>query len=123
MMLPLSLGLHGSHFVLHAQDHAKNVGLERRGKASAVLVRDRADMSFGGARCSPRHQDGQTVRRSCRPERGRHLLRTSVLMNSASEPKERSSLTSASPASSRRPANDHVRAFLAKATAAGDRCR
>src|SRR6476646_5706556 len=45
-------------------------------------------------------------------------LRTSALMNSASEPKERSSLTSAFPASSRRPATTTFAPFLAKATAA-----
>src|SRR5713226_1207026 len=39
-------------------------------------------------------------------------------MNSASEPKERSSLTSALPASSRRPATTTFAPFLAKATAA-----
>jgi hypothetical protein len=42
------LGLHGTHFVLHAQDHAENVGLEGRGKAFRSLVRDRADLAFGG---------------------------------------------------------------------------
>src|SRR5712691_6323496 len=45
-------------------------------------------------------------------------LRTSALMNSASEPNERSSLTSALPASSRRPATTTFAPFLAKATAA-----
>src|SRR3984893_13454368 len=45
-------------------------------------------------------------------------LRTSALMNSASEPKERSSLTSALPASSRRPATTTFAPFLAKAMAA-----
>src|SRR5258706_13414968 len=45
-------------------------------------------------------------------------LRTSALMNSASEPNERSSLTSAWPASSRRPATTTFAPFLAKATAA-----
>src|SRR5882724_1420183 len=45
-------------------------------------------------------------------------LRTSALMNSASEPKERNSLTSALPASSRRPATTTLAPFLAKATAA-----
>src|SRR3989454_8435372 len=42
------LGLHGAYFMLHAQDHAQNVGLERRGKAFRGLVRDRADRTFGG---------------------------------------------------------------------------
>src|SRR5580700_2361947 len=45
-------------------------------------------------------------------------FRTSALMNSASEPKERSSFTSALPASSRRPATTTLAPFLAKATAA-----
>src|SRR6476620_6909045 len=43
---------------------------------------------------------------------------TSDLMNSASEPKECSSLASALPASSRRPATTTVAPFLAKAKAA-----
>src|SRR6476620_2521545 len=45
-------------------------------------------------------------------------VRTSALINSASEPKERSSLTSALPAPSRRPATTTFAPFLAKATAA-----
>src|SRR4029077_11176741 len=45
-------------------------------------------------------------------------LRTSALMNSASEPRDRSSLTSALPASSRRPATTTFAPFLAKAMAA-----
>src|SRR4030081_1089080 len=45
-------------------------------------------------------------------------LRTSALMNSASEPNERNSLTRALPASSRRPATTTLAPFLAKATAA-----
>src|SRR3984893_15117743 len=45
-------------------------------------------------------------------------LRTSALINSASEPKARSSLTSALPASSRRPATTTFAPFFAKATAA-----
>src|SRR6202163_2836952 len=45
-------------------------------------------------------------------------LRTSALMNSASEPRERSSLASALPASSRRPATTTLAPFLANATAA-----
>src|SRR3984885_6173103 len=45
-------------------------------------------------------------------------LRTSALMNSASAPRERSSLTSSLPASSRRPATTTFAPFLAKATAA-----
>jgi hypothetical protein len=39
--------LHDAHFVLHAQDHAKNIGVERRGIAFRGLVRDRATLAFG----------------------------------------------------------------------------
>jgi hypothetical protein len=42
-----SLTLHGAHFVLHAQDHAENVGLERRRKAFRGLVGNRTDLTFG----------------------------------------------------------------------------
>src|SRR6202161_1729799 len=45
-------------------------------------------------------------------------LRTSALINSASEPRERSSFASAWPTSSRRPATTTFAPFLAKATAA-----
>ncbi len=51
--------LHGAHFVLHAQDHAENVGLERRGKAFRGLVRDRADLAFGGGVV---HRDIETAK-------------------------------------------------------------
>src|SRR5260370_31590660 len=43
-----ALGLHRAHFVLHAQDHAENIGLERRGKAFRGLVRDWTNLAFGG---------------------------------------------------------------------------
>src|SRR6476620_8488884 len=36
-----ALSLHDAHFVLHAQDHAENIGVERRGIAFRCLVRDR----------------------------------------------------------------------------------
>src|SRR3984957_16765304 len=42
------LGLHGAHFMLHAQDYAENIGLERRGKTFRRLVRERADHPFRG---------------------------------------------------------------------------
>ena len=54
-----SLGLHGAHFVLHAQDHAENVGLERRGKAFRGLIRDRADLAFGAGIV---HRDIETAK-------------------------------------------------------------
>jgi serine/threonine protein kinase len=34
--------------VLHAQDHAENIGLKRRGKTFRGLIRDRTDLAFGG---------------------------------------------------------------------------
>src|SRR6202051_4285561 len=45
--------------MLHAQDHAKNVGLERRGKAFRTLVRDRAARTFGGGVV---HRDIETAK-------------------------------------------------------------
>src|ERR1700719_1439270 len=54
-----SLGLHGAHFVLHAQYHAEYVGLEGRGKAFRGLVRDRADRTFGGGIV---HRDIETAK-------------------------------------------------------------
>jgi hypothetical protein len=57
MMLPLSL--HGEHFVLHAQDHAENVGLERRSKAFGGLVRDRTNLASGGGVV---HRDIETAK-------------------------------------------------------------
>src|SRR5277367_4824118 len=43
-----ALGQHRAHFVLHAQDHAENIGLERRGKTFRSLIRDRTNLPFGG---------------------------------------------------------------------------
>src|SRR5260221_491747 len=42
-----ALSMHDAHFVLHAQDHAENIGVERRGIAFRGLVRDRATLAFG----------------------------------------------------------------------------
>src|SRR5207253_5591719 len=42
-----ALSLHDAHFVLHAQDHAENIRVERRGIAFRGLVRDRANLAFG----------------------------------------------------------------------------
>jgi hypothetical protein len=44
-----ALSLHGAHFVLHAQDHAENIRVERRGIALRGLVRDRANLAFGAS--------------------------------------------------------------------------
>jgi hypothetical protein len=118
IMLPLRCPLHDAHFVLHAQDHAENIGVERRGIAFRGLVRDRANLAFGAGIV---HRDIETAK-PCDglvdQSADLILVATSALMNSASEPKERSSLTSALPASSRRPATTTLAPFLAKATAA-----
>src|SRR5712671_1691488 len=113
-----ALSLHDAHFVLHAQDHAENIRVERRGIAVRGLVRDRTNPAFGAGIV---HRDIETAK-PCdglvdQSARTSSSLRTSALMNSASEPKERSSLTSALPASSRRPATTTFAPFLAKATA------
>src|SRR4029077_19714767 len=42
-----ALSLHDAHFVLHAQDHAEYIRVERRGHAFRGLFRDRADLAFG----------------------------------------------------------------------------
>jgi hypothetical protein len=75
----------GEGIVLHAQDHAKNVGLEHRGKTFRGLVRDRTDLAFGAALLTAT---------SIRPKRATVLstmartsssFRRSALMNSASD--------------------------------------
>jgi hypothetical protein len=42
-----ALSLHDAHFVLHAQGHAENIRVERRGVAFPGLVRDWANLAFG----------------------------------------------------------------------------
>jgi len=42
-----ALLLHDARFVLHAQDDAEDVGVERRGVGLGGLVDDRADPTFG----------------------------------------------------------------------------
>src|SRR5207244_4394785 len=42
-----ALSLHDAHFVLHAQDHAEDIRVERRGIAFRGLARDRANLAFG----------------------------------------------------------------------------
>src|SRR6266849_4344059 len=54
-----ALSLHDAHFVLHAQDHAENVRVERRGIAFCGLVRDRADLAFGAGIV---HRDIETAK-------------------------------------------------------------
>jgi hypothetical protein len=43
------LSLHDAHFVLHAQDYAENIRVERRGVTVRGLVRDRATLAFGAS--------------------------------------------------------------------------
>jgi hypothetical protein len=43
----VALSSHDAHFVLHAQDHAENIRVERRGIAFRGLVCDRANLAFG----------------------------------------------------------------------------
>ena len=45
--------------MLHAQDHAENVGVERRGKAFGGLIGDRADLALGGGVV---HRDIETAK-------------------------------------------------------------
>jgi len=54
-----ALSLHDAHFVLHAQDHAENIGVERRGIAFRGLVRDRANPAFGAGIV---HRDIETAK-------------------------------------------------------------
>src|SRR5882724_344878 len=54
-----ALSLHDAHFVLHAQDHAENIRVERRGIALGGLVRDRANLAFGAGIV---HRDIETAK-------------------------------------------------------------
>src|ERR1700758_3644284 len=44
---PAALSLHDARLVLYAQEHAEDVGVERRGIAFRSLLRDRAGFTFG----------------------------------------------------------------------------
>jgi hypothetical protein len=48
-----------THFVLHAQDHAENICVERRGIAFRGLVRDRTNLAFGAGIV---HRDIETAK-------------------------------------------------------------
>src|SRR3984893_4001252 len=54
-----ALSLHDAHFVLHAQDHAENIRVERRSIAFRGLVRDRANLAFGAGIV---HRDIETAK-------------------------------------------------------------
>src|SRR6185312_6356526 len=54
-----ALSFHDAHFVLHAQDHAEDVRVERRGIAFRGLVPDRATLAL---RASVVHRDIETAK-------------------------------------------------------------
>src|ERR1700677_3070003 len=54
-----ALFLHDAHFVLHAQEHAENVGVEGRGVAFRGLVGDRARLTLGAGVV---HRDIETAK-------------------------------------------------------------
>src|SRR6202047_657634 len=54
-----ALSLHDAHLVLHAQNHAENIRVERRGIAFRALVRDRANLALGA---SIVHRDIETAK-------------------------------------------------------------
>src|SRR6202023_2643618 len=54
-----ALSLHDAHLVLHAQNHAENIRVERRGIAFRGLVRDRANLAFGAGIV---HRDIETAK-------------------------------------------------------------
>jgi hypothetical protein len=112
------LSLHDAHFMLHAQDHAQNVGLERRGKAFRGLVRDRADRTFGsgvvdGDIETPKPRDGLVD----------HIADVILLSNVRVDElgiraESAQLLNERLDGLSRRPATTTIAPFLAKATAA-----
>src|ERR1700736_3912810 len=89
--------------MLHAQEHAEHVGIEGGGVTLRGLFGDRAGRALGAGVI-----DGNVEAAGLRDDRATRFCtsfswRTSARMNSASAPSARSSLTSALPASSRRP--------------------
>src|SRR6202023_2854402 len=54
-----ALSSHDAHFVLHAEDHAENIRVERRGIAFRGLAGDRAHLAFGA---SIVHRDIETAK-------------------------------------------------------------
>jgi hypothetical protein len=50
---------HDAHFVLHAEDHAENIRVERRGITLRGLLRDRANLAFGAGIV---HRDIETAK-------------------------------------------------------------
>jgi len=94
--------------------------VERRGIAFRGLVRDRAKPGLRCRHCSPRHRDGQTVRRSCRPGLPTSSSwRTSAWMKAASAPKRRSSASRAFPSALPASGNDETGTVLGKGQSGG----
>jgi DNA-binding transcriptional LysR family regulator len=111
-----ALGLHGAHFVLHAQNHAKNVCVERRGKAFGSLIGDRADLALSGGVV---HRDIETPKPcDCLVDHDQSadiIFLADVGVDELGLRPERAQFRCASalPASSRRPATTTVAPFLA----------
>jgi hypothetical protein len=115
-----SLGLHGAHFVLHAQKHAENIRVERRGIAFRGLVRDRADLAFGA---SIVHRDIETTE-PCDglvDQCADIVLRAGVGVDELGLRTERAQLLSKRlPGLIMPTCNDHVRALLGEGGGATD---
>jgi hypothetical protein len=104
--------------VLHAQQDAKHVGIESGRKALGGLLRDRTNLALG-CRIVDGDVEATEARDGLRDKIADIVFfATSARTYSASEPSERNSSASASPASSRRPETTTLAPFLAKANAA-----
>ena len=116
-MLPPALGLHGAHFVLHAQDHAEDVGLEGLVEGLRSLVGDRAGQAFRGGVV---HGDVKTTkpRDGLVDHSAQVILLTDIGVDELCVRTEGAQLLNERLASLvTSTGNDHVRALLAKATA------
>jgi hypothetical protein len=99
--------------VLHAQDHAENIRVERRGIGFRGLVRDGANPAVGASIVD---RDIETAKLCDGPvDQSADLILVADV--GVDELKERRSSASALPASSRRPATTTFAPFLANATA------
>ena len=118
-MLPRALRLHHAQLMLHAQEHAKHVGVEGGGIALRGLLGDRAGRAFGAGIV-----DGDVE--AAEPGDGlvdqvlHVVLAADVGANEFGfRAGARSSLTSAWPASSRRPETTSAGAFVGEGERGG----
>jgi hypothetical protein len=104
--------------VLHAQDHPENVGLERRSKAFRGLVRDRADLAFGGGVV---HRDIETAKPSDGlVDHSADVLLADVGVDELGLQTERAQFFNERLAGLITPAgNDHLRAFFGEGDGGG----